>query len=244
MLSRVVTASDKTIKMIPGALHDFYVSGATLPLLSSEYLTTIVDWTTAHAGVVSQQRSVVGNRILSIEPKVTIAVDSSLRYLGSFTMDIRSVARAERFIFADADPAGSVRRLFVAQFESMLPQHQGTYDFRPTTPVRLGPFVFQQVVGRYSFAASAAAKSGAEAERTKTFLEGKGLRVDTDLLVARFETLTDSSRRSEMILFCWEDLASLGLTRDALGTMSDQERSKRFAEFVERAKAQFTLAAQ
>ncbi|HKS25728.1 MAG TPA: alpha/beta fold hydrolase [Thermoanaerobaculia bacterium] len=207
-LNRSLTTSDKTIRLVRGATHDFHVAGAPLPLVSEEYLHALVDWTEAHAGLQSTARSVEGHAIVSRAPKLRIEVDPSLPFIGSFAMNIRDAARAERYVFAEADAAGNVRRMLVAQFEAMLTQHRGAYDVPKNAKfVPIGPLQFQQVAGKYNFAAAIAAKPGAEAERTREFLLSKGLRVDRDLMVARFEAHTDPDHRSELIIFYWEDAA-------------------------------------
>jgi len=43
---------------------------------------------------------------------------------------LRPLEQPRETIFADADPAGNVRRLFIAQFESMLPQHRKDAGFQ------------------------------------------------------------------------------------------------------------------
>ena len=206
-------SSDKTLKVIPGATHDFHTMLGPVPVMSEEYLNTMLQWTQAHIGnsSPSANRTVSDNRIVSREPRLTVDVDATLKYTGTFDFDIRDAAHAERVIFADGDAKGNVRRLLIVQFESMLPAHRGSYDFVSSNPVRLGPYDFNEVVGRYTFAGAIRAKPGAEAERTRDFLAQKGLHVDAPLVVARYETTTDPQRRSEMLVFYWEDATLAGL---------------------------------
>ena len=205
-LNRSLTTADRTVRSIRGASHDFHVTGAPLPLVSEEYVNTLLDWTTVHAGLQTPTRTVGGHTIVSNNPKLNIEVDPSLPFVGSFAMNIRDAARAERYIFAEGDASGNVRRMLIAQFEEMLPSHRGVYDVPKNTKfVRIGPFDFQQVSGQYNFAAAVAAKPGAEAERTRDFLLSKGLKVDRNLTVARFEAHTDLAQRSELIIFYWEE---------------------------------------
>ena len=241
-LERLLNMPDRTLRIIPGATHDFHVLGAPLPVMSQEYINTMMEWTMTHAGVATSDRTVSDHSILSTDPRLTIAVDSLLRFVGSFGFDIRDAAHAERFIFADADSKGAVLRLAIVQFETMLPQHPGAYDEpKQKERVRLGSFDFQQTAGLYSFAAAIAAKPGAEAERTREFLREKGLSVESDLLVARFETLIDRQRRKELILFYWEDLSTAGHSRAAINAAQANERAAWFRAFSERAKSRFSI---
>jgi uncharacterized protein len=208
-------SADKTLKLIPEATHDFRVLRGPLPTVSDEYLNTMLQWTEAHTGKSpsppAANRAVTGNRIVSREPRLTVEVDVALKYVGAFDFDIRDAARGERILFADADASGNIRRLFVVQFEAMVPAHRGSYDLKSSNPARLGPYDFNEVVGRYEFAAAIRAKPGAEAERTRDFLAQKGLHADAPLVVARYETTTDRERRSEMLVFYWEDATIAGI---------------------------------
>src|SRR6266487_4500585 len=114
------------------------------------------------------------------------------------------VTRRITRVFADADAKGNIHRMWIAQFEQMLPGHRGSYDSKINNRVQIGPLAFDQQVGRYSFSRSIASKPGGEADKTKQFLLGRGLRLDDDLTVARFETHTDAQNRSELLIFYWE----------------------------------------
>jgi pimeloyl-ACP methyl ester carboxylesterase len=248
VLRTTVKSPDVTISIVPGATHDFHVAGAPLPLVSQQYLSSLLDWTTVHAGTAAPQKTAVAaavanNRVAIPEAKITIAVDPSLPFIGSIAFDIRDAAHANRYIFAKADASGKVQRLAVIQFEKMLPQHRGTYDARSENPRRIGPLTFDQATGIYNFAASIAAKPGLEAERTRDFLASKGMKVDTDLLLARFETLPVTDHRSELLLFYWQDLGTLQRTRAEIQNATAAERTAMFAGFAERARSLFTISA-
>jgi len=237
-LDSLLTVKDRTLRTIPSATHDFHVPGAPVPLVSREYLQALTEWTLAHAGVGSSARRVDDHRILSTQPPLTITVDSTLRYVGALEFDIRDAAHAERIVFADADSSGTIRRLWIAQFEAFLPQHPGSYDVPAGGDrARLGPYEFRQVAGAYSFAAAIAAKPGHEAERTRDFLLAKGLHVGDSLMVARFEARTDRERRHELILFYWEDLRTAGAS-SAAAAVGDESFRRAFAE---RAKTYFAI---
>lgn len=221
-LDSLLTMKDRTLRAIAEATHDFHVLGAPLPLVSSEYLQTMMEWTVAHSGAGSSANRVAGHTIVSGRQHLSITVDSSLRYVGAIEFDIRGAAHAQRIVFADADSNATLRRLWVAQFEEMLPQHQGAYDaLREGDRVRIGPCEFQQAAGLYRFASAIASKPGAEAERTRDFLLEKGLRLPDTLVVARFETQPERERRSEIVLFYWEDLRTASAPNAATATTSE-----------------------
>ncbi|HKR66060.1 MAG TPA: alpha/beta fold hydrolase, partial [Thermoanaerobaculia bacterium] len=223
VLEATLGSRDKTLRMIPHATHDFHVAGAPLPLVSQDYLSTMLNWSAAHAGIVASDPDVTDHRVTSPSQNVVLDVDRSLTYIGRIGIDIRDAAHAERVIFATADANGNVQRLWIAQFEKMLPQHRGAYDAHDDHQVTIGDLTFNQAQGRYSFPAAVAAKPGLEADQTRAFLAQHNIRIDADLAIARFETLTDATRRAELIVFYWEPL----------------EGNTDFAAFAEKAKKMF-----
>ena len=148
--------------------------------------------------------SISNHTITSEDPKLAIDVDASLKFVGIFEANLRDSARYERVVFADVDAGGNIQRMWIAQFERMLPSHSGSYAPGAGTAVRIGPITFTQQVGRYSFPKSIASKPGGEAERTRQFLTDRHLHLPDDLTVARFEAHTDVKNRSELLIFYWE----------------------------------------
>jgi hypothetical protein len=65
-----------------------------------------------------------------------------------------------------------------------------------------------------------------------------------DFLVARYARVTDDAKRSEVILFYYENLTELGVTRAELepGGRREGEREKLFRDFADRAVRRFTVA--
>ena len=174
---------------------------------------------------VSASRKIEGNRIVSSDPRVVIDIGAGLKFIGRFEADIRDAAHYERIVFADVDGSGNIHRMWIAQFESMLPAHRGSYDSKINNRVQIGPLAFDQQVGRYSFPRSIASKPGGEAEKTKQFLTARGFHLDDDMTVARFETHTDPQNRNEILIFYWEQGGDLNT-------------------FAEKAKSTFTIHTQ
>lgn len=159
-----------------------------------------------------------GNTIVS--PKVSpiqITVDRQLSHIGALTFPLRDVAEVERFVFARSDDGGRIQAMVIAQFESILPGVKGEYTFEITNATRLGGHDYETSVGLFHFAQAAAANPGAEAEHTQKFLAKHRLTVEDDYLVARYARVTDTTKRHEMILFYYESLRDLGVTRAEIG---------------------------
>lgn len=185
-------------------------------------------------------------RIVSLEnPTIVIDVSRELLSLGVINFPLKKVAQVERYIFVRADKSGRAQRLFIAQFESILPGIKGAYSFPTTNPTRIGSHDYQTQVGFFNFAQTIAANPGAEAEQTKSYLNRNGVQVDDDYLVARYARITSEDKRHELILFYLENLRDLNLTRSELeqGGSRSSEREKIFAEFAARAQQSFKVFA-
>ncbi|HUQ42701.1 MAG TPA: hypothetical protein VM052_09380, partial [Candidatus Limnocylindrales bacterium] len=70
-------------------------------------------------------------------PPLRMTVDPMLAYLGSFTFDLKTIARVERHVFAQAR-GDTVVRMLVLHFESFLPGVDDLYRYRLADPRALG----------------------------------------------------------------------------------------------------------
>ena len=191
-----------------------------------------------------QGRSLSKNRLVSQKfPTIVINVNEQLRNVGILNFPLKKVAQVERYVFARSDESGRVQRLFIAQFESILPGIKGGYTFQVENATRIGNHDYQKNVGIFNFAQTIAANPGAEAEQTKAFLNKNGLQVDDDFLVARYARVTSEDKRHELILFYLENLRDLGLTRTELeqGGSRASETEKVFNDFAARALKSFKV---
>jgi ketosteroid isomerase-like protein len=189
-------------------------------------------------------RSLHENRITSIKlPPIRIDVDEQLRHVGILNFTLKKVAQVERYLYARADESGRVQRLFIAQFESILPGVKGGYTFQVENATRIGEHDYQTNVGLFNFAQTIAANPGAEAEQTKAFLEKNGLNVNDDYLVARYARVADADKRHELILFYLENLRDMGLTRTEFeqGGSGEAKAAKIFNDFAIRATQSFKV---
>ncbi|HVF87578.1 MAG TPA: nuclear transport factor 2 family protein [Pyrinomonadaceae bacterium] len=189
-------------------------------------------------------RSLHGNRLLSLKfPSIKIDVDEQLPHIGILNFTLKGVAQVERYVYARAGEGGRVQRLLIMQFEGILPGVKGGYSFQVTDATRLGEHDYQTNLGVFNFAQTIAANPGAEAEQTRAFLDGKGLKVDDDYLVARYARIVDTEKRHELIFFYLENLRDLGFTRAELepGGRRAPEAEKVFNDFAARARQSFKV---
>jgi uncharacterized protein (TIGR02246 family) len=191
-----------------------------------------------------QGRSVNKNTILSLKnTPVRIDVDERLQNVGILNFPLKNVAQVERYVYARHDESKRIQRLFIAQFESLLPGAGGTYKFQVVNPTRLGNSDYQTDIGVFNFAERITENPGAEAEHTKALLDKSGLQADGDFLVARFARITSDDKRSELILFYLENLKDSGFTRADIEPNGKraQHVEKLFRDFNDRALSSFKI---
>lgn len=155
-------------------------------------------------------RTVAGRLLTSDQrPRACIRVAGRLRYVGRHPFAIGKIAEGDRFVFAEG--TGRVlRRLFIAQFEAMLPGSKETYRYR-VDDLSLGGIGFKHGVFAFDNRAAAAENPSGEAALTAKFLERRGFAVPDEWLADRYATVGDSTRKNEMILFVMEPLAASGI---------------------------------
>ena len=186
-------------------------------------------------------RSITGNTIVSpTNPPLRIRVSKDLPCVGRLTFRLKDVAEVERFVFARRGEDGRVRALFIAQFESLLPAAAKGYTFAIEDSTRLGAHAYQTNTGWFNFAQAAAAKPGFEADQTRKFLSGHGLKVEgEDFLAARYARITDATKRNELILFYYESATERGMKRTELE--SGGSAAEVFEAVERRAREQFEV---
>jgi hypothetical protein len=107
--------------------------------------------------------------------------------------------------------------MVIVQFESILPPAKGAYTFGVENPTRLGMHDYQTQAGFFNFDAAAAARPGAEAEHTRAFLAERGWTIaGEDFAVARYARVVADDKRSEIIVFYYENLRGFGRTLEDL----------------------------
>ena len=191
-----------------------------------------------------QGRSVHKNTIVSLKnPPIRIDIDEQLPHVGILNFKLKEVAQVERYIYASHDASKRIQRLFIAQFESFLPEIKGEYKFQVINPTRLGNNDYQTDIGLFNFAERIAANPKAEAEYTKALLDKNNLKADDDFLVARYARITSEDKRTELILFYLENLRDLGFSRAEIepGGKRASETEKIFSDFAERAIRSFKV---
>lgn len=168
------------------------------------------------------------------DPALRIRVKDSLPYVGAFRFPLKGVACVERHVFAEAKK-GTIRRLFIVQFEGIFDSSEMTYRWTVKRPIRLGGVDYHHNMWAFDSDALIRQDPDTEPAHTRAFLASKGLAIDAEAVMSRFARIVGENRKHELILFYIEPLAGTGLrVRDFPDgdptTPAQQQAAKRIEE--------------
>jgi hypothetical protein len=167
----------------------------------------------AQSDVDRLARRVKGQILTSASlPPIRIRLGKAFKYVGSQRFILYDRAKVEQYFFVDGDRQQPLRRMYMVQFESFLPNSAGTYNYSITKTVRLAGqsyMVDAEVVPNVSAVIKQDAQS--DVARAASFLELKGHRIGAGIRFQRFVRLVDETKRSEFILLYVEDAKGAGL---------------------------------
>ncbi|MBT0956403.1 hypothetical protein IV417_03315 [Alphaproteobacteria bacterium KMM 3653] len=165
------------------------------------------------------KRIVEGTTLTSQEhPAARITFPPEYRYLGAQRFILYGTVEAEQYFFASAHPDGSTKSLINVQFEAILPEIKGTYDYSAAPrAVTIGPldfFVDADPVRRHWLVPNGL--PGTDSERYYSFTDEHGFPLPKNYIWSRFAYVPKDAPRQEMLILQAEDLAPKGLTASAL----------------------------
>jgi len=167
-------------------------------------------------------------------PAIRVKFDKAFKYVGSQQFILYDRTQVEQHFFIDADRQQRLKRMYMVQFESYLPNISGAYNYTVTKLLNLAGqsyIVDAEIVPNVPAAIKQDAQS--DVARAASFLEGKGYRIGEGIVFQRFVRLVDEAKRSEFILLYVEDLSGAGI--DAA------EKEKGMQEFSGRALQGFKI---
>src|SRR5262245_23378621 len=168
------------------------------------------------------KHQVVSNRIISpSNPTATITVSNDFHFVGRIRFTIDEIARGERIVFAKTR-GKLVERLFVVQFESILPKSKEEYRYDISNGLQIGGLRFRTSTFAYSSDEAARQNPLGEAPLMSAFLKREGYIVSDELMAARFATIAGAGRRHEMIIFYLQPVAATGFKRSDLYGTNEQ----------------------
>ena len=161
---------------------------------------------TAYAGAqpskpapLQPAHTVRGNTVRVDWPALsTIHVQRSFRYAGAQRFILRNVADAEQHAFAEVDAGGNIGRFYWFQFESLLPERKGGYDYSKDTALALAGLDWRTNVRRYT----APPEPDGDQDALYKLFTAKGWRQPLPALRARIVHVpADDPRKELMIIY-------------------------------------------
>ena len=154
------------------------------------------------------ERTIKGKTLISNQyPKIEVELNGDFKYLGKFDFTIRDIARGERYVFVEADKRKKIKRMFIAQFEEILPESPEFYRYNFDTARKFGSHKFRQNTYAYSNSESRKENPQGEGVLTEDFLKQKGYKLEDELMMSRFVTVPDAEKKRELILFYIENVS-------------------------------------
>jgi hypothetical protein len=159
-------------------------------------------------------------------PEIRIRLPKTFVYLGQTEFILEEKAAVDRHHFLDVAAGDTISRLVIFHFESFLPNNDSIITFRaPEPPRHAGPnyrFTLEPVrLGDHDyihntwfFDAVTPVQDEPEKEwaRTVRLLNRHGYTVPEAMCMSRYVRILDETRKSELILFYMEPVASTGFT--------------------------------
>lgn len=164
-------------------------------------------------------REVVGNTLISrAHPAAQITIPDEYMYLGAQRFVLFGTVQAEQYMFASAHPDGSTKALINLQFETILPDIKGHYDYSSAPRKRR--------IGLLDFDVDADPAlrhwlvrnglPGTDGEKFNSFVEAKGFPIPKHYIWTRFAYVPKDAPRNEMLILQSEDLSPFDRTAPSL----------------------------
>lgn len=164
-------------------------------------------------------RTVDGNTLISPEyPAARITFPPEYEYLGAHKFVLFGVADTEQYMFAARHEDGSTKSLITVQFESLVPEVDGAYDYSSAPRSRslgiLDFYVDANPTRRHWLVPNGL--PGTDGERKNKYMKDRGYPKPKDYIWTRFAYVPPENTRKEMLIIQVEDLSKLGLTAPSL----------------------------
>lgn len=153
------------------------------------------------------ERKVNGKILISNQlPEIKVKLQGNFKFVGKFDFTIPDFGKGERYVFVDARKR-KIRRLFIAQFEAILPESKEIYRYNFDNAQKFGQHKFRQNTFAYSNLEAKKENPAGEAALTEKFLKEKGYLLEDELMMSRFVTVPDLEKKHELILFYLENVS-------------------------------------
>jgi hypothetical protein len=192
---------------------------------------------------VSPERMVRGTRVVSqSDPRITITLPRSARYLGADRWNLYDIADAELHVFVEADRDKRIRTLYWIQFEGYLPSNSHIYNYTRDEPVKFAGRDFWQKA-RFG-PANEKTRAGSDLEHVRALVQRAGYILPAEMMNVRLVQVLDEAKRKELMFIYAEDLAPTGYSSAQLldGEQTRPEWQPIQKQLVERAMKRIRLS--
>ena len=142
-------------------------------------------------------------------PSIQLRISRKFRYLGKFSFTVPNMSKGERYIFAELQGRG-VKKLFIAQFEGILPDSPQTYNYNFADALTVGAYKFKQNTFAFNARDSLKKDPPDEGSLTTQFLSKHRYITEDEMMAARLVNVPDAERKHELILFYMENISDSG----------------------------------
>ena len=158
-------------------------------------------------GPAKLERQIQGQVLTSrSDPAVQITFAPQFKYAGGQRFLLYGVAEAEQHFYTQSDASGKIERFYWIQFEHYLPSNKHQYEYPSKRTLDLGGLTFIYDMAAFSDYAGAKNNPESDAAKTRTLLKKAGLVLPAATARIRMVHLTDSSKRSELMIIYGEAL--------------------------------------
>ena len=173
-------------------------------------------------------RSVEANTLISLEAHpIDLTFGPEFEYVGGQKFVLYEVADVEQHMFVATHPDGSTKTLICVQYETLLPEIQGGYDYSGAEyQLELDGVTFNadaRPVRRHPISPSG--WPGTDGYRFRSFMAKRGYKLPLHRVWSRLAYVPESDPRQEMLIVYVDDLAPTGFTSEQLreeGGFADQ----------------------
>lgn len=143
-------------------------------------------------------------------PQLRLKFDKKFKFGGKQEFILYDRAKAEQFFFIETENK-KIKRLYMLQFESFLPNIQGKYDYNEPQTVEFGGLKYfsnSENIPNVEMALQAVPDS--DIAKAANFLQDKGFVLMKSLKYQRFVRVLDDAKRSEFIILYIENAENGG----------------------------------
>jgi hypothetical protein len=157
------------------------------------------------------------------DPAVQITFTPPFRYAGGQRFLLYGVAEAEQHFYVQSNTSGQVERFYWVQFEHYLPNNAHQYDYPSKRTTDIGGLNFIYDTAVFVNYSGAVANPDSDGGKTRNMLKKAAFDLPAAAARIRMVHLTDSSKRSELMIIYGEALEGKAPPNSEEGLAADDQ---------------------